>query len=204
MSDMKKELNAELLLPFYVNGTLEEFESQFVEQALAENEDLYQEYSFLKVLHTNVQNDEASSPGELGLKRLQRELKKEQSSHTLLNQGNHQPVVNNRWKMTAMAACLMLVIQTVFYFSVDPDSDVYTAAGGGTPAIENNRYVVSVTFVPSVTEQQIRDLLLETKATIIGGPTALGVYQLSIPKDNEMIMNKFKLSTDLLESFQEE
>ena len=38
--------------------------------------------------------------------------------------------------------------------------------------------MVQVSFVPEVTEAQIRELLHRTKATIVDGPSTLGIYHI--------------------------
>ncbi len=76
MNDSLSREEVELLLPFYLNGTLDESEKQQVEQAFENHPALEEELNFLRELKTEVQAMPMAnnSPGEMGLKRLQRQL----------------------------------------------------------------------------------------------------------------------------------
>lgn len=190
--------NIESLLPFYVNGTLDNDETALVEQALANHPELQQEVLFLQNLREHVKQQEFDhSPGELGLKRLQKTIAAESRSQ------QKQPSSTNFWRLTTVAACLMLVVQTVIvnYESESP----YTAAGGKTTTIDQGQ-IISVTFTPNVTEQALRQFLLETDARIIDGPSALGIYHLSVPDKltDTDIVAIFNTRPDIIESVQKE
>jgi len=53
--------------------------------------------------------------------------------------------------------------------------DGYATLGGGV-----QQAALEVTFAPGATELEIRTLLDEADATIVGGPGSLGVYRLSL------------------------
>ena len=195
------EENIEFLLPFYINGTLDAEENKRVEDALAIDENLREELVFLKGLQAQVQQQSVQPPGELGLKRLQKLLKQQQANDAVLPLKNAFSAKKYGWQMVAMAACLVLVVQTVVMHS--PDSDEYMAAGGSV-IVQHQGKIVSVTFAPNVTEQQIRRLLLETNASIVDGPSALGIYRLSVSNNIESTIHQFRTQTDLIESVQVE
>lgn len=185
----------ELLLPFYVNNTLNEDEVKQVEQALGKHPNLREELSYLQVLQKQVRQQEyENSPGELGLKRLQKEQR--------LNKDHQQLEIvskaKNRWKYGAIAASIMLVAVTVIDMG---KNDTYRAAGGSA-IVQHNGIVASVTFSPNVTEQQIRKLLLDTNVFIIDGPSALGVYRLVVVNGNDTTIKKLAAQVDLIESIQ--
>lgn len=202
MNNTEIEENIELLLPFYLNGTLADDEKKRVEAAIAENINLQQELTFLKHIQAQVlEQQEQQSPGELGLKRLQKMLKKEQANNQQQSKNKSISATKNRWQLVAMAACLVIVVQTVV--QLKPDSDQFVAAGGKLINLHHGE-IVSVTFAPNVTEQDIRNLLLETNTSIVDGPSALGIYRLSIAGDSEVAINRFKSSANLIESVQQE
>ncbi|MBL1321193.1 MAG: hypothetical protein COA63_009065 [Methylophaga sp.] len=201
MTNINTEQEIESLLPYYVNGSLTEDEIKRVERTLAENENLQQELVFLQKLQIQVQQQkQQNSPGEFGLKRLQRRLKEQQ---TIDNNSQQQKILSstkNRWQFAAMAACLMLVVQTVNNIET---GNTYQAAGG-TAVTQYKGKIVSVTFSPAATEQQIRNLFLETNVFIVDGPSALGIYRLVIVDGSDTTIEKLASQADLIESIQEE
>lgn len=192
----------ELLLPFYINGTLDSDEKERVELALSEDINLQEELVFLQGLQVQVQQQQhESSPGELGLKRLQKMLKQEQAQNDAPHHRKGVSLEKNGWQLATMAACLMLVVQTVTHLETSPNT--YVAAGGSV-ITQHEGKIVSVTFAPDVSEQQIRQLLLETHVFIVDGPSALGIYRLAVVDGNDATINKLASHTDLIESIQEE
>lgn len=177
----------EELLPFYVNGSLSERERAEIEAALAENNDLRKEYEYLKALRAEVkaQGEESdNSPGELGLKRLQKSVAAEKRNNDPIARAESKipREQSGWWRAVAIAACLMLMIQSGFvWFNRSAD---LTAAQGPMDLMADER-VVAVTFTPGATEQDIRDLLLEADARIVAGPSAIGVYLLAVPAPEE-------------------
>jgi len=196
MAESTDNKTIEDLLPYYVNGTLSDEETALIEKELADNQGLQQEIEFLQALRAQVKQQEFNtSPGELGLKRLQRSIAAEakaSSTHT---------ASNTIWRMATVAACLMLVIQTVI---VNFDTETpYLAAGGKTPTSPQGQ-IISVTFTPDVTEQAIRQLLLDTNAQIVDGPSAIGIYRLVVPEGHTNVINIFNTRPDVIESVQKE
>ncbi len=182
----------ELLLPFYLNGTLEQHEIMLVEQALQESEELQQELNFLAGIQKKTKQQPVStSPGEIGFKRLQRSIDKE-------NKVIAQKSMSNGWRFTAIAASLLLVVQSIT--TLMPTED-YQAAGDQTinqPA----GLTLSVTFSPDITEQQLREVLTQYRISIINGPSALGIYQLRLTHAPKATLEKIKSRTDIFESIQ--
>lgn len=178
----KKDEALDLLLPWYVNGTLSEDERREVEAYLERSSHARDEVELLRALRQQVK-DEAieSSPGELGLQRLKRQMKAEaQRPEATDRMAGRTLTVASFWRPLAVAACLVVMIQAGVMVGLGGfgtgDSDVTTATGG-SPA------VLQVTFAPEATEQQIRDVLQQAGASIADGPTALGVYSLRLVDD---------------------
>ena len=203
MTNSTEQTEIELLLPFYVNGTLDDAENKLVEEAITDNKDLRQELVFLQSLQSQVQQHQGQehSPGELGLKRLQKILKAQQTTDKNIQKQALISTGKNRWQFAAMAACLMLVVQTVS--NIKPDSNIYIAAGGNT-LVQHEGEIISITFSPDASEQQIRRLFLESNIFIVDGPSALGVYRLSISTNIESTISTLQARTDLIESVQQE
>ncbi len=189
------------LLPFYVNGTLEGKEKDKVEQAIIDDPSLKGELHFLERMREEVKAQEVeNSPGELGLKRLQKSLEQEKlkSDPIALARSKIASEQNRTWRAIAVAACVLLMIQTVIVAPHWLQNGTLVAAGGPSAAD------ISVTFAPDATESNIRGLLLGLNLSIVEGPSALGVYHLSTDDDIQQAVQALKSRGDLVESVQVE
>lgn len=208
MTEQKSLSDHELmkLLPFYVNLTLDPLERASVEDYLARSEEARQEVDYLKQLRKSLKaQPEATSPGELGLKRLQREIKRMQESPegsetgvvsetvpqrsadptALRGQRASDSAQNARETADRKSVPVWwrsLAIAACLALAVVGSVTLSTQfAGDGSPQLASGESgaVLQVTFKPQITEEAIRLLLLETDLTITAGPSALGVYHLT-------------------------
>ena len=167
----------EELLPFYLNGTLEDDERAEVEVALAEDETLRWELEFLQGVQKDVRSREVgTSPGEFGLARLMRDIESETREAPADN-----VVVGRFWKVAAVALFALFAAQTAVMVT-SPDT-IVDLAGGGTEVADGPTLVVA--FQPDAAESEIRELLLELELEIVGGPSALGLYTVAITGEAE-------------------
>ena len=177
------------LLPFFVNGSLDGEELAAVEAYLAGSEAAREEVTYLERLrHAIKTQPQMNSPGELGLKRLQREMSQNAkgaagtgaraSGLAQAAQQSASAGVAVWWRNLAVAACLALAVVTTLSVTDWPsgDGDLHLASGGGDADLQ-------VTFKPQATEEIIRALLLEIGASITEGPSTLGVYRLRLEPD---------------------
>lgn len=173
----KRDEALDLLLPWYVNGTLEDAERRQVEAYLERSSHARDEVELLRALRQQVK-DEAieSSPGELGLQRLKRQMKQE-AAQPQDRMAGRTITVASFWRPLAVAACLVVMVQAGIMVGL---GGFGTTDGGVTTATGGSPAVLQVTFAPEATEQQIRDLLQQAGASIADGPTALGVYNLRL------------------------
>lgn len=189
------------LLPFYVNGTLDSDEKALVEQAIKNTPSLKDEIAFLEQLRGEVKNIEfGSSPGELGLKRLQKSLAEERLKNDPIVRAQRKisKEQNWGWRAAAIAACLLLILQTLITTMPHKPGDL--SAAGGPAITRTNGDIISVTFAPNAREENIRNLLLSINASIVDGPSALGVYKLSVSKDPAVALEKLRAHSTLIES----
>ena len=172
----KRDEALDLLLPWYVNGTLDDAERRRVEDYLARSSHARDEVALLRQLRQQVKEEAIeASPGELGLQRLKRQIKQDaQQPGDTDRMAGRTVTVSSFWRPLAVAACLALVIQAAVMIGLTGgfDSDVEIASGDAG--------VLQVTFAPDATEQQIRDVLQSAGASIADGPNALGVYRLRL------------------------
>lgn len=161
-------------LPWYVNDTLDERERREVEAALEADPALKREARFLQALRGTLQAGSESTPGEFGLARLKRDIVRERQAEV------PEKPARSGWKLTAVAASLLVVLQAGVMFSMvsaPPERDVYVPFSG--PAAEGP--VIQLTFRPETTEAQIRAAVNAVDGILVGGPGALGVYYLALP-----------------------
>lgn len=187
--------NISELLPFYLNGTLDSDEHSLVENALANDPALREELKLLQTIQKEVQEETLDySPGEFGLKRLQKEIKL-----SPLNTNPRKPSSNKVWQLTAAAACLVVAIQTGYMLKSASDHTLTPAGSIATlPPVPTH----SVSFVGNAQEQDIRALLLSLNAIIVDGPSALGIYKLHIRGDAQKALVRLEAQSSLIDSAQ--
>lgn len=158
----------EQLLPWYVNGTLDETERARVESHLADNPAARAEVARLQTLAQHVKQDaaEVPSPGEFGLNRLLKAVKEEESQTA--------PARTNWWRQAAaVAALLVIVVQAgVIYQQVGAPTDIQPLGAVEAPSL---RIMVD----DEVTIGAVGEALRSMRAEIVSGPSALGLYTVS-------------------------
>lgn len=173
----KRDEALDLLLPWYVNGTLAGDERRQVEAYLERSSHARDEVELLRALRQQVKDEAVeSSPGELGLQRLKRQMKQE-AAQPQDRMAGRTITVASFWRPLAVAACLVVMVQAGIMVGL---GGFGTTDGGVTTATGGSPAVLQVTFAPEATEQQIRDVLQQAGASIADGPTALGVYNLRL------------------------
>lgn len=161
----------EELLPFYVNGSLSDEETEAVAANLAANATLSVEADALKNLRASMQAEEVRSPGEFGLARIMRTIDSMDKTAAPSSGGQWF------WKAAAVAAFAALIGQQVLNY--EPTQEM-TLVGAPVEA------ELIVAFRPVANEQEIRDLLLTHNLEIVNGPSALGLYQLKGADDVDL------------------
>ncbi|WP_193371526.1 hypothetical protein [Pelagibius marinus] len=180
----KRDENLDLLLPWYVNGTLEAGERQAVEAYLEESAHARDEVELLRQLRQQVKEQAfENSPGELGLQRLKREIKQdaEQQKGSADRMTGKVLTVASFWRPLAVAACLAIVVQAGVMVGMNTGM---IPTGGDVTIARKAPAVMQVTFAPDATEQDIREVLQSAGASIADGPTALGIYNLRLVDPN--------------------
>jgi len=153
----------EALLPFYANGTLSDPERAAVEAALAEDPALELELAALRAMRDTLQAEAPRSPGEFGLARLMRDVEREA-----------QPARprSHFWQIAAAVALAAFLGQSLYLLG-QRDAG-YELAGEA-------RDTISVAFAPAASEAEMRALLQSLGLEIVGGPSALGLYDVAAP-----------------------
>ncbi len=169
-------------LPMYINGSLPAGKRADFEQQLSQDEDLKKEADFLSSIRQFVKNEKVSTPGEMGLFKLKRQIKKESDNKTATN------TLTKKWRTFAIAASLVLVVQAGVMLSMTQQQDAFVPLSGSGHA-DN---VVQVQFKSSARENDIRELLISIDASIIQGPSKNGVYRVELKTLNEETLKQLQ------------
>jgi len=163
----ENSLHPEELLPWYVNNTLSGDEREHVEQHLTSCTHCQQQVALLRAIQENIKQPLTMyTPGELGLRRLLRDVKKD----------SRKP---RAWLPFALAASVAVVaIQTAVLVSVLIPQEPHIVPLGAHSVSDMAQ--LQVRFVPSASEAEIRAALNEIDGIIVDGPGALGIYHVRL------------------------
>ncbi|MDH3546093.1 MAG: hypothetical protein OEN22_03290 [Gammaproteobacteria bacterium] len=154
------------LLTAYVNGTITDDDRARVEKAAQADKHLQQELDFLAALRGSLQHEAVESPGQWGWKRLQRDIRREKRPNR---------IARSVWKISAVAAVLVLVVQTAYFMQI-PDTTQYQTLSG--PINEEN--LLQLRLRPDARQEEVLELLLAIDAEIVSGPSAIGLYHIVV------------------------
>jgi anti-sigma factor RsiW len=162
---------AQLLLPWYVNGTLEPEETAMVEAHLAGCGECRQELAAERALRDLYADTPplgqpgrpvALEPSDSSARRLVRRLTSDWSTATQI--------------ALAAAAAIALIVAVA-----PPDSrEGFQLLGSGEVSGQANAIVL---FSPDTAERDLRAALEQAGARLVDGPTASGAYVVQIPEE---------------------
>lgn len=159
------------LIPWYLNGTLSQIERAQMESWLRESPEAQSELQMWRAVQQDARAQPGEKPGaDFGWQRLRRDLKREQGRGP-----------QRIWRLAAAASVLMVVgLQTALL--IRQDSGPRYEPLSGTLAIPADAWRVQVRFAESAAMAYINALLLRLEARVVRGPSALGIYELALPR----------------------
>ncbi|MGR3640475.1 hypothetical protein [Alterinioella nitratireducens] len=180
----------EALLPFYANGTLEGADRAAVEAALETDAELRADLAALQAIRQTMQAEEVASPGDFGLARLMRDVEAETPVTAPPAAANDNVVPVTRLRLWQTAAAVILAVglgvnllpgpgdapetgRSIATNEAPTTEEGFSLASGGAPDF-------TIAFAPDAREAEIRALLLQAGVEITQGPSALGLYGLSL------------------------
>ncbi|MEJ2590769.1 MAG: zf-HC2 domain-containing protein [Candidatus Thiodiazotropha sp.] len=169
------------LLPWLANGTLEGEERAAVEAHLADCETCRSELKLLRELRETIRAEPPAEAGDLGLQRLLRAVRQDAKRQT----------VWPRWLIpAALAASLVIAVQTVMLLQPGPQAPVYAPLSGASAG----QGVLQVEFMPDAREADLRNLLRDAGARIVDGPSAVGLYRLAVApgRDPQQVLERLR------------
>lgn len=166
------------LLPEYVNGRLDDQRRANVDKAVVDNKEIRNEIAFLKILRDEIKKEKIESSPNWGWRQLEKNIEAHEAHLNSYDIEKEQNTFSHRhsvWRNWAVAASLVVVIQSAYLVSNSRQFDSSAYVPLSSEHLEN---VIDIRFVDGASETEIRQLLLDTGGKIVGGPSALGIYQL--------------------------
>jgi hypothetical protein len=198
------------LLPWLAAGSLPASDVQRIERWLAEQgdaaDDVRDELAWLRVTAGQVKAGVQLPSADLGLDQLLRRVRADESPadspaespvrsptgapapRPLPVPGGWRDALRRWWETPARGWALGgLTLAQAAVIAVllwqPPGSDQEPLSDPRLPAL-GDAVLLQVTFAPTATEAQIRAALQQARATLVGGPGALGLYTVAVPRAN--------------------
>ncbi len=190
----------QLLLPWYLNGTLKETEEARVARHLSEcaecREDLEMERTLAREVRTLPRD------AEHGWAALKARVEGSRADGVRVDRtppASSQIALFNRriplrWAVAAQAASLALMIPILALVLARPQP-LYRTLGSASGAAVGNLVVV---FKPDASEATLRRILTQSQARIVDGPTATDAYVLHVAADRRAaVLARLKSDRDV-------
>ncbi|WP_266171759.1 zf-HC2 domain-containing protein [Dyella subtropica] len=170
---------AERLLPWLVNGTLQGDERSQVEQHLADCVQCQRDVALLRSLQWACRDggvDEVdASQADQSMQRLRRCIDAERHGRSVVPPRRWG--VRRAWLHGAIAAQAVLIFALALgWFQASAPATYRTLGAASLPTAR-----LVVVFDPRLSEMQMRRLIRASDARIVDGPTDTGAYVLSVP-----------------------
>jgi anti-sigma factor RsiW len=181
--DGSEHAAADVLLPFYANGTLHGEELAFVEQHVRACEQCQREVDWLRAVYgalaasPSLQDATRTVPAHL-TELVNRGLRPNWRGRIRAGWQTAHPWT--RWLMAAQLAAIAVLGTLVATDTREVPS--YRTLGLPSPSAQMSD-AVAVMFNPGITESDLRRLLLGVGARIVDGPSSTEVYVLEIPAE---------------------
>lgn len=165
------------LLPWYVNGSLDEVEMTLVEQHLLEcttcTDDMASEMGIAQGIQPVEDDTSRLAALVAGQAPAYQELRR------------RLPVERRRWQKmlfaAGLAASFILAAVSIELWVAAPASDgVFEPMTRSTPALDGAVTHLQFAFHATTPEREIRRLLLTSGGRLLGNPSATGVYRVAI------------------------
>ncbi len=164
------------LIPWYVNGSLNETETDRVTKHVADcaicAADVEVELQLARGLANPPSGiDRLEAAEQRSLETLQRSIRD--------LEGHRSPL-----RLAIAAGAMLAVVITAFVAGRYTQDASFEAM---TRQTLDGRPVLQLIFHPEITERDLRLLILDSGGALLGGPTGKGVYRLALPADVDAI-----------------
>ena len=196
---MTEREDIELLLPWYVTGTLDEDETHRVDAYLAEHRDLDDQLALIREDQDAViaLNEQVPTPAAGGLDKLMARIDAETPAIERHKQSFMEAIKDlfgaygsPALKLATASLVVLLVAQSVAITSLMTGSDTGSAYQTATGQDGGSGPDLLIEFTQDATIGQIQTVLGEHDATIVGGPLPGGLFEVRLdiePRSDETI-----------------
>lgn len=174
------------LLPFYVNGTLNAQDHEWISAYMAAHPESSQELTFVNFLRETTRSTQSSMPESQRLDQLLKQWKQSQPAPSLLQKSMRWLQERVRIPVPAIAlASVMIVGQALVIGSLltgQPEETTYRSDRPECVAA----HPIRVVFNPEAKHADILLILRSVEATVQDGPSETGALWLSVPKGRSL------------------
>ena len=170
----------DVLLPWFVNGTLESEELALVQRHLGECQRCRHEVEWLREFHAACTAAAAAPDTAAGMRQLRRHLDRPRTARTLFGRWRLHWMHTQPWAQWALAAQLAVIVGLgAWAVARDERAAAYRTLGTDTAAVAAGSHII--VFAATATEADLRRILRSAGATIVNGPTQANAYVLDVP-----------------------
>jgi anti-sigma factor RsiW len=178
---------ADVLLPWFVNGTLESDERAFVERHLEQCVRCQREVEWLRDLHAACIAAEGDPGASAAARKLRRRFEEPRHERTIV------AAVRRLWSrlrpwshwVAAMELAVIVLLGAWMALGHDDAAPYRTLSAKDAGASANAGGNIVVVFDPQTTEADLRRILRDAGAHIVGGPTRANAYVLEVPPQRQ-------------------
>ncbi len=180
------------LLPWYANGTLSPADREFVEAHLDDDPTFRQQLAFYKAIQKELQESIPEIRPDLGLAET---LKKINEDISIKASKKKSGTKLNEWLLGlfnlnviprgvfAFSLAIVAAQTIVIGYMASNQSDDFSQIRASQNAPPSVGPFIKISFRPDAKEVDIRFLMIQMGATIVGGPSQLGDYFLFLSPD---------------------
>jgi hypothetical protein len=177
---------ADVLLPWFVNGTLEKDELAFVQQHLSECVRCQREVQWLRALRAACVDGEAAPGASTVFRNLRRQLDEPRTGRdkgaSLRRLWKRAPP----WSRWAIAAQLAVIVALGTALVPATDGLTLYRTLGARNATAPTTGTLVVVFDPTTTESDLRRILRKAGARVADGPTLTNAYVLKVEAERRV------------------
>jgi anti-sigma-K factor RskA len=178
--DLPNHKVADVLLPWFVNGTLEKDELAFVEEHLSQCALCQREVEWLRELRAACVEGETAGDASAVFGKLRRQLDERRTSRREVSRMGGSWARAPRWSRWAMAVELAAIVGLAGALLPSADGPpLYRTLGAQNSAAQPKGALV-VVFDPTTTEADLRRILRRENARVVDGPTQANAYVLEV------------------------
>ena len=187
------------ILPWYVNGTLEGHEQEFVARHILRCQSCADEVVRCESIATAVRSSEEAkrTPSPEHFARLMEQIERGSASAApqrwrilvrewieKIRLAFQETPSLFRWALAGQTVAIVMLAAAITWQASLAPSLLYQTLSDAGSGSEPGRVTLRVAFTDDITEREIRTLLESVRATIVAGPSPMAVYTVALAADD--------------------